>query len=85
MLTYSLLLLAATPVAAADAMPASAPVAEMNQDAAANTSATQKNAAIESKAGGQDAVAAPAAARKKSKMLTILGVIGTVLGASVGI
>jgi hypothetical protein len=41
----------------ADAMPASAPVAEMNQDAAANTSATQKNAAIESKAGGQDAVA----------------------------
>jgi hypothetical protein len=57
MLTYSLLLLAATPVAAADAMPASAPVAEMNQDAAANTSATQKNAAIESKAGGQDAVA----------------------------
>ncbi|NKJ00229.1 hypothetical protein [Novosphingobium sp. SG707] len=87
MLTYSLLLLAATPVAAAGAMPAPESVVEMNQDLAANTAATQKSTAIESKAAGRDVVATPtpAAVRKKSRMLTILGVIGTVLGASIGI
>lgn len=87
MLTYSLLLVAATPVAAADAMPASESVVEMNRDLATNTAATQKSVVIESNAAGRDVVATPTptASRKKSRMLTILGVIGTVLGASIGI
>lgn len=85
MFISSLLLFAATPAAASDAMPASAQVMKMTQNTESNSLETQMSTVIERKVADQGVVSTPAAARKKNKILTILGVIGAVLGASIGI
>lgn len=85
MLHYGLLLMVAAPVQSADVMGApAAPVIEQSAVTTAGSPAVT--------APAMDAATAPAAAKdtvasknKKNKFMTALGIVITVLGASVGI
>jgi hypothetical protein len=85
MITYSLLLLAAAPVVTTDGATISvAPIVEAAPASVDTQSNLRKSADIETGVTGKD-YAQTSVQKKKGRMITILGIVATVLGASLAL